>query len=628
MKTKNTPPKDELKEQKILLTAILKDDSEIEMAERMLESFMPHVHGLAVAITGISGDNQKLRALITKHGGAYILTAPETHPEIYAKSGDKMIFANFAAARKASFDLAKEMQKEHNYDWWTWADVDDVLMGGENLQDAAQMAVREKRDSMYFTYWYQVRQDEEGNIINVMVDHYRERLMKPGMFKWTSRLHEITVPDDETYQANNGLYPLDREKGQMCVWVHLTNEERLDKNLMRNTEILRMQIEEEQGRDPRTIYYLAKTYLDLIKFEPAKIKEHRAEAKRLFNEYLTGKYPSGWAEERSLAWMYLGNIADDELDHHEAIRCYHEGLKEYPTHHLLYLLLAKNYASLQQWEAHDTWLNIGLSMEQPKTRTTMGTPEDIMSVAAGLKFNDAMRRQQFDEAIEWLKRRDKILGQNNEDMINVIKEAKEYNDAAMWFFNLGRYLKKHGHTKNIIPLLDAMPPEMKKETFVHHMSNEVIEPKTWGKDTIVYFAGPGFEEWSDKSLDTGLGGSETAIVRLSREWARLGYKVTVFGDPGENEGERDGVTYLPWTLMNWQDTFNIFIAWRVPDHLDRGIKAKHLFYDAHDIESQMRWTPERMAAVDKVFFKSKWHRSHLPKLPDEKAIIISNGIQL
>lgn len=620
--------KEKIGPQKILLTAILKDDSEIQMAERMLESFSPHVQGIAVAITGISGDNKKLQALLKKYKAAYIVTTPETHPEIYAKTGDKIIFANFAAARMAVFSLASELQKEAKYDWWSWADVDDILMGGEQLQAAARQAALEKADSMYFPYWYQVTIDKDGNINNVIVDHLRERLLKPDMFKWVSRLHEITVPADETYQARNALWALDREKGQACMWVHLSDNERFDANLRRNTEILKLQFEEEKGKDPRTIYYLAKTYIDLIKYEPENTAAHRKEARRLINEYLHGKYPSGWAEERSMAYLYLGNMADEEGKHHEAIENYHKGIQEHPAHHLLYLLLAKKYADLQMWEQHDIWLNIGLSMEPPKTRTTMGTPQDVQAVAAGLKFNDAWRKNDFEGAIHWLKVRDKITGQDNSEHIKVIEDVKEYNDASTWVFNFARYLKKHNDTPKIRHLLEALPADMKKEIFVHHMANEVVEPKTWDEDTIVYFAGPGFEEWSDESLQKGLGGSETAIVKLSREWAKLGYKVTVYGDPGAQEGTREGVTYLPWTMCNWNDKYNVFIVWRVPEHLDRNINAKMLCYDAHDIESQTRWTPERMDAVDKVFFKSKWHRTHLPKLPDEKAVVIHNGIDV
>ena len=83
---------------KILLVDIWKDDSEYDQVKRMLESFMPHVDGLCVAITGTSGKFDKLIHLVKKYGGKYITTNPVSHPNIYSKVGDKTIFSNFAAA--------------------------------------------------------------------------------------------------------------------------------------------------------------------------------------------------------------------------------------------------------------------------------------------------------------------------------------------------------------------------------------------------------------------------------------------------------------------------------------------------------------------------------------------------
>ena len=60
--------------------------------------------------------------------------------------------------------------------------------------------------------------------------------------------------------------------------------------------------------------------------------------------------------------------------------------------------------------------------------------------------------------------------------------------------------------------------------------------------------------------------------------------------------------------------------------LDREIKARKLFYDAHDIESSLNWSPERIGKVDGFFFKSQWHRSHVPQIPENKVHVVSNGI--
>jgi len=76
----------------------------------------------------------------------------------------------------------------------------------------------------------------------------------------------------------------------------------------------------------------------------------------------------------------------------------------------------------------------------------------------------------------------------------------------------------------------------------------------------------------------------------------------------------------------FNDQFNTLILWRSPHLLDKNIKAKRLYMDLHDVASNLDWTVERVARIDKVFFKSKYHRSMCPNIPDSKAVIISNGI--
>lgn len=605
---------------KILLTAIFKDDTEYEMINRMLTSFMPCVSGLAVAITGISKDNKKIKALIKKHKGTYIETSPETHPKLYLKTETGYIFGNFAEARNEVFRLADTLNIEAKYDWYLWADADDVLVGGEELQECAAKASTMALDSVFFTYWYSVALDPKGNIKEVLIEHLRERLLRPGIFKWVSRLHEVALPLDSNYQPKNSLYDYNPKEGRNTAWAHVVTDQRMKDNLMRNINILHKQIEEEQSKDPRTIFYLAKTYYDI------HTPDYFQRADLLIDEYLK---LSGWPEERSNAWEYKGNIRAFAQDHRGAIDCYHMAIKEYPDRHMPYLLLAKEYSELGLNTESKFWLEMVLRMEKPSTRTTIGNPLEIKVLAASLKYNHAIREQQVDEAIKWLETRNKLIGIEDDGMLKTLQDAKLLNEAAIWVFNYCKWLKEKGHTDKVHHVLDSLPYELGREQFALHIANDIAEPRKWEKNEIAYFAsfgGEHFEQWSGKSLDKGIGGSETAVIELARKWAEKGYKVTVFGDPREDEGVIDGVTYKPWYTCNWNDEFNIVILWRAPFMLDRNIKAKKIFMDLHDIASQLDWSDERMKKVTKVFFKSQAHRKMLPKLPEDKAVIVSNGI--
>ena len=111
----------------------------------------------------------------------------------------------------------------------------------------------------------------------------------------------------------------------------------------------------------------------------------------------------------------------------------------------------------------------------------------------------------------------------------------------------------------------------------------------------------------------------------------MGYDVTVYTDI-EKPVEKYGVKWKPYYTINWGDKFNILILWRSP-HLVRMANAKHLYMDLHDVVNPLDWNIDILdmntditGKLDKIFFKSEYHRNLLPDLNDKKCVIISNGI--
>lgn len=81
-----------------------------------------------------------------------------------------------------------------------------------------------------------------------------------------------------------------------------------------------------------------------------------------------------------------------------------------------------------------------------------------------------------------------------------------------------------------------------------------------------------FPNWGPSSLGKGLGGSEEAVINLSRELARLGFWVEVYADPvgvdvgvdkkgsrGESGG---GVIWYPYKAYDISNPPDVFVAWR------------------------------------------------------------------
>lgn len=597
---------------RIALTCIIKDDTESKIYKRMLDSFMPYCSGLYVAITGISGKHEKIKKITKKYGGKFISTSPETHPDIYSKVNGKLIFSNFAEARNVSFSLVDE-----EYDYLTWADVDDVLSNGEELLQASSLAKQKDLDGMFFTYWYAMRFDEKGNIKDIVVDQLRERLLKPNVYKWVSRLHEVAVVKDSNYKPRQAEWQL--TEGRTCVWQHYTTEERTLQNLQRNIQILDIQIAEEEGKDPRTLYYLAKTYFDISD------KESLEKALELLKKYFE---MSGWDAERANAREYEGLIHEKLGNLHGALESYHQAIKEYPAFIQPYLRLAGVYFDLGQRDFAKHWLDTGMRLETRGADTTIGNPYELKLLACTLKIREAQEFKQTKDMVYWADVRRKILG-TDDGLYDAMYEHDYINDSARGFFNYAKWLKDHNLTKNIEILLSTIPVEFEGLPFIHTIANSFLEPKTWSNKSIVYYASfgtPHMEKWGFDSLRSGIGGSETAVIALSEEWQKMGYEVTVFADIKEPSVSPSGVEWKPYYTLNFKDNFNIFILWRSPHLVNRVENARKLFMDLHDVASQIDWTKEKMEKIDKVFFKSEHHRKHVPDLPDEKAVVISNGI--
>ncbi len=152
-----------------------------------------------------------------------------------------------------------------------------------------------------------------------------------------------------------------------------------------------------------------------------------------------------------------------------------------------------------------------------------------------------------------------------------------------------------------------------------------ITPKVWSEKSIVYYTGHTPYEWSPESLKTGIGGSESAIIFLAREWSKLGCQVTVYNNCGSLGKLYDGVEYIHYSQFNPYDKFDTLIIWRYPWRLNLKTKANRIFLDLHEVLLSEQVTPQKLVKFDKIFVKSQYHRSLLPEISDSKIAIITNG---
>jgi hypothetical protein len=130
---------------------------------------------------------------------------------------------------------------------------------------------------------------------------------------------------------------------------------------------------------------------------------------------------------------------------------------------------------------------------------------------------------------------------------------------------------------------------------------------------LAIHTGAGWMRWAPQDIDTrGLGGSETAAVRLADALAELGWVVTVYGDV--EQGCHGQVVYRHVECFDPLTPRDVLISSRQPEIFDRPVNARVKVLWAHDTDFGNRLTPARAKHIDHVLVLSKWHRQHVAQL--------------
>lgn len=130
---------------------------------------------------------------------------------------------------------------------------------------------------------------------------------------------------------------------------------------------------------------------------------------------------------------------------------------------------------------------------------------------------------------------------------------------------------------------------------------------------IAIHTGSGWMKWAPQDIDEkGLGGSETAAVRLANALSALGWVVTVYGDI--EQGCHQDVVYRHHETFDPLQARDVVISSRLPELFDRPVNARVKLLWAHDTDFGPRLTPERAGHIDHVLTLSEWHDRHVNEM--------------
>lgn len=578
---------------KLALAMIVKSsDDEAIILDRCLHYASGAVDGIFITITHAKGQKPNLNVYDICNKYAAI-------------TSDFEWINDFAAARNFNFS-----QVPDDYTHILWLDADDVLKDsdtkvgmGSNLKTTIEAHPEVDAFSMFYLYAF----DEHENPVVV---HQKTRVVKNDKCcTWSGLgIHEELVPNRQLNTfAIKGIDV-----------VHRSTEERLGNSRVRNY-IIALLWSKNHPQDPTVYFNLANASFGVQKYE---------DSLNAFAKFLT---LSKSDDEKYLARLRRADVfwARGQFEAALDEARYAIGMKsEYPD---AFHAAGKFYYALNRFEdAKNMFLN-GLGRPAPVFQIIVYNPREydyqpLMNLA---KTYYALNLPQL--ALPCLEAAIKIVPADEalKKTIKILKKEAIEGDEVV---KLCGKLRKITDLKKLKKELDKIPAKFKFHPEVLRIRNtNFVKTESSGRDLVI-FCGFTQEEWTPESIaKKGSGGSEEAAITMAQGLANKGWNVTVYNNCGNeeqvfNDANSSPVTYKPYMSWNYRDKQDVTILWRNTKPLDWEINSTHVFVDMHDVIPSGEFSSDRIRRLDKVFFKSQYHRKLYPQIPDEKTIVIPNGI--
>lgn len=503
-------------------------------------------------------------------------------------------------------DKRNKLAEFINSEFYFRLDTDDIIANLDNLPDLIKKVLTLRPDVTFLNYIYS--RDSDGNCI---AKHWRETIIKKSdNFYWNKKIHEnIFVVDKSKF---NGV------KDDTVSILHDVDAGHAEKSLERNFKILVEEYKQDGDEtDPRTIAYIGRMLMGLGKWKEAI---H-------FLRMLVMK--SGWDDDKYFAYAELGfcHLQIHEYDQAKAA-CF-EAVSINPEYPDAYICLGEVYLSTKEFKKANAWLLHANSKSVPDTVYVIDPSRYSVRLAMNLAMS-YLGIGEFEKAKVFYDKA-RTLAPSNEWINNSASlftdgfEQDKFIKNLLWMF---QYIKEKDSSK-IKTLIESIPKNLMCDERVQSLRHQVLPPKKWKEKSVVIYCGGSWEEWADPSVLNGVGGSEEAVIYLSRELVKSGYDVTVFNSCGDLEGTYSGVKYVPYYYFNARDTFDILIAWRgnIFDKVDISARKKYVW--KHDVPQHDQYSKERLNKFDKIIVQSSYHRTLFPDfIPDSKFLISRNGVDI
>lgn len=566
---------------KLLALAMIVRGADIEapLLERCLDNLKNYVDGIFITVTHKPGEEPNKKVL-----------------EVCKKFNVNISYfewcKDFAKARNFNFS---QVPKE--YEYILWCDADDVFRGLDTLRDTIEK--NKHTDAFAFFYMYDFDEYKQPTVV-----HKKTQIVRnDGCVEWKGALHE-------DFKENRAL---DMRFVDGIERMHLTTGERVEIAKKRNVDVSENEAKIHPD-DPRVYWNLGNSYIGDGKFKKALTT---------FKKFLE---MSNSDEEKYLVHTRMGEIYNTTGERDKAIQHMQIAIGMRPDYPDAYNQLGYLYFSHHNYDKAEQYLLWGLVKRPPYHSMIVFNPRDYdynpMMLLAKVYFN----KSRPDLALPMLKGCLKIYPEDKK-IKGLVAEMEREQERLVKVLETVDHLKDETDKEKIKYWIEKLPTDLRSHPAITSIYNKhFIKTESSGKD-LVYYCGMTDHEWNPDLFKTkGFGGSEEAVINLSKQWASMGWNVTVYNNCGTEPMTRDGVTYKPFWMFNVRDKQDVLIIWRHPKLLDYDLNCSKIYVDLHDVISAGEFNEKRLAKLSKIFVKTKFHRSLFPNIPDEKMVVIPNGM--
>lgn len=552
-----------------------------------------------------TGKSPEIEDLAKKAGAQYFQYEDPNRADFVAFCEEKKLgtpdhISDFGHARNFAFEKATG-------DYVAWLDSDDVLQRPERLRAELDLAIREGFEGLQMYYLY--AKDESGNTVT---EQWRERVVKNKSGSWFPYLHEL-------YFKKGEPLPHKALGKDTCFVEHDITVGSQEEKDLRNLRILLYHLKKDGELESRMWKMLGKCFRGLGRDQDAiyAFEKHIEGSSSELDHYLAHTEISFCARRMGMA---------DIAEGHDL-----RAIGIAPWFPQAWAGLASDNAMKKRYDKSLEFAEIGIAKMEDSGRTTSFSefnPTGIKKVLYFMQYKSLFELGRHTESVKPISKLVELFPYDKGflESKEIVEKAMDQDRVATAMALLMERVMEEGDDEKLEKLTECTPQEC-----FDLAPFQFLLRKTPPKDrpTLAILC-PGREpRFGPKSLAEGTGGSEEAVIHMAEALSRAGFYVDVFHDSlerGEMGPEEARHRWYPYNAFRRKNIYDHVVVWRHAPLLNKRFHARTNVLWLHDVPPAGQITKEIIANTDKFIVLSKFHRTCIPDVPEEKVFYSRNGI--